>query len=56
MEIALWIELAVFVALLACSGFFSSTETSLFSLRSFHLEQMRAAKNPRLPLIQRLRS
>lgn len=56
MEIALWIELAVFVALLACSGFFSSTETSLFSLSSFQLEQMRAAKNPRLPLIERLRS
>jgi len=56
MDLALWIELAVFVTLLACSGFFSSTETSLFSLSSFQLEQMRAAKNPRIGLIERLRS
>jgi putative hemolysin len=56
MDPTLWIELAVFVTLLACSGFFSSTETSLFSLSSFQIEQMRAARNPRIGLIERLRS
>ncbi len=56
MDPSLWIELIVFIVLLACSGFFSSTETSLFSLSSFQLEQMRAAKNPRIELIERLRS
>ena len=56
MDLALWIELAVFVVLLGCSAFFSSTETSLFSLSSFQIDQMRAAKNPRISLIERLRS
>ena len=56
MDPALWVELIVFVVLLGFSGFFSSTETSLFSLNSFQLEQMRAAKNPRIELIERLRS
>ncbi len=56
MDLALWLELIVFVFLLACSGFFSSTETSLFSLSSFQIDQMRAAKNPRVELIERLRS
>jgi CBS domain containing-hemolysin-like protein len=56
MDPALWIELFVFVVLLGFSGFFSSTETSLFSLSSFQVEQMRAAKNPRVELIERLRS
>jgi putative hemolysin len=53
---SLWIELVVFVVLLGFSGFFSSTETSLFSLSSFQLDQMRAARNPRIELIERLRS
>jgi CBS domain containing-hemolysin-like protein len=56
MDLALWIELIVFVVLLGFSGFFSSSETSLFSLSSFQLDQMRAAKNPRVELIERLRS
>ena len=56
MDPALWIELAVFVVLMVLSGFFSSTETALFSLSSFHLDQMRSARNPRLELIERLRS
>ncbi|MCB1941453.1 MAG: HlyC/CorC family transporter [Candidatus Accumulibacter sp.] len=56
MDPALWIELVVFVVLLCFSGFFSSTETALFSLSSFHLDQMRSAKNPRVELIERLRS
>ena len=56
MDPALWIELAAFVVLMVLSGFFSSTETALFSLSSFHLDQMRKARNPRLELIERLRS
>ena len=56
MDPALWIELVVFVVLLGFSGFFSSTETSLFSLSSFQIDQMRSAKNPRIELIERLRS
>jgi putative hemolysin len=56
MDLALWIELAVFVVLLGFSGFFSSTETSLFSLSQFQLDRMRAARNPRIGLIERLRS
>jgi CBS domain containing-hemolysin-like protein len=55
-DTALWIELAVFVVLLGFSGFFSSTETSLFSLSSFQLDRMRSAKHPRIGLIERLRS
>ena len=38
------------------SGFFSSTETSLFSLSSSQLEQLRREKHPRAALIQRLLS
>ncbi|WP_299070128.1 hemolysin family protein [Accumulibacter sp.] len=56
MDPALWIELIVFIVLLGFSGFFSSTETSLFSLSSFQLDQMRATKHPRIELIERLRS
>ncbi|MBN8455705.1 hemolysin family protein [Accumulibacter sp.] len=56
MDPALWIELIVFVVLLGFSGFFSSTETSLFSLSQFQLDQMRAAKSPRIELIERLRA
>ncbi len=56
MDPALWIELIVFIVLLGFSGFFSSTETSLFSLSSFQLDQMRATKDPRIELIERLRS
>ncbi len=56
MDAALWIELIVFVVLLGFSGFFSSTETSLFSLSSYQLDQMRASKHPRIELIERLRS
>ena len=56
MDAALWIELAVFVVLLGFSGFFSSSQTSLFSLSSFQLNRMRSAKHPRIGLIERLRS
>jgi hypothetical protein len=44
MDPALWIELIVFVVLLGFSGFFSSTETSLFSLSSYQIDQMRASQ------------
>jgi putative hemolysin len=56
MDPIFWIEIAAFVVLLAFSGFFSSSETSLFSLDAMQLEQMRQAGNPRLGLIERLRS
>ena len=38
------------------SGFFSSSETSLFSLNKLQLEQMRRDDNPRTRLIERLLS
>lgn len=38
------------------SGFFSSSETSLFSLNKLQLEQMRRDANPRIELIERLLS
>ncbi len=54
MDIVLIIELAVMVLLLALSAFFSSSETSLFSLSSAQLRQMRRDRNPRLGLIENL--
>ncbi len=56
MEIALWIELVLFVVLMVFSGFFSSSETSLFSLDKRQLDQMRRDENPSLGLIERLLS
>ena len=56
MDIAFWVELAIFVILLGFSGFFSSSETAMFSLSSVQLEQMRRSGNPRIDLIQRLLS
>src|SRR5210317_980364 len=38
------------------SGFFSSSETSLFSLNDLQLEQMRRDDNPRIALIERMLS
>ena len=38
------------------SGFFSSSETAMFSLSSTQLEQMRAEKHPRIALIERMLS
>ena len=51
-----WIELVLFMVLMALSGFFSSSETSLFSLSRAQLEQMRRDGNPRVHLIERLLS
>ena len=42
--------------MMALSGFFSSSETSLFSLSSVQLEQMRKDQHPRIGLIQKLLS
>ena len=42
--------------MMALSGFFSSSETSLFSLSSVQLEQMRKDQHPRIGLLQKLLS
>ncbi len=46
----------LFVLLMLFSGFFSSSETSLFSLNELQLEQMRRDDNPRIGLIERMLS
>jgi putative hemolysin len=56
MDITLWLGLGLLAALLGLSAFFSSSETSLFSLSAVQLEQMRRERNPRLKLIQNLLS
>ncbi len=56
MDIAFVVELILFIVLLGFSGFFSSTETSLFSLNKLQLEKMRAEGNRRIDLIERLLS
>ena len=55
-DLILWIQLALFVILMVLSGFFSSSETSLFSLNDTQLEQMRRDGEPNLSLIERLLS
>ncbi|MCB1693235.1 MAG: HlyC/CorC family transporter [Pseudomonadales bacterium] len=56
MEFSFWIELLLFIALLGLSAFFSSAETSLFSLNDVQIEKMRADGHPRVGLIQQLLS
>lgn len=56
MDLAFWLELALFIILLLLSGFFSSSETSMFSLNDIHLEQMRRERNPRIDLIEQMLS
>ena len=56
MDLSLWVELALFSILIVFSGFFSSSETSFFSLGRLELEQMRRDDNPRLDLIERMLS
>jgi Mg2+/Co2+ transporter CorB len=56
MDLTLWIEIAIFVVLIGLSGFFSSSETSLFSLGRLQIEQMRRNDNPRVELIERMLS
>jgi putative hemolysin len=55
-DITLWIEEILFIVLMALSGFFSSAETSLFSLGKLQLEQMRRDDTPNVALIERLLS
>lgn len=52
----MWIELGGFVILMLLSGFFSSSETALFSLNDSQIEQMRREKVERLGLIEQLLS
>ena len=56
MDITLVIELVLFAVLMLFSGFFSSSETSLFSLNELQLEQMRRDDNSRIALIERMLS
>jgi putative hemolysin len=56
LDITLIFELVLFVLLMLLSGFFSSSETSLFSLNKLQLEQMRRDDNKRIALIERLLS
>lgn len=56
MDVTLWLELTLFVAMMGFSGFFSSSETALFSLNSVQLEQMRQEKHPRIGLIDHMLS
>jgi CBS domain containing-hemolysin-like protein len=50
----LWSEILLLVVLLGLSAFFSSSETSLFSLSRLQLEQLRRDQNPRSELLQRM--
>lgn len=56
MDLTFWVELVLFVVLMGFSGFFSSSETALFSLDSLQLDQMRRDGNPRIDLIERMLS
>lgn len=56
MDFILLLEIALFILLLGLSAFFSSSETSLFSLDSVHLEQMKKDKDPNFGLIEKLLS
>lgn len=50
------LELTLFVILLGCSAFFSSTEVALFSLNKVQIEKMRTEGNRRVDLIERILS
>ncbi len=54
MDLAFWLELILFILLLGFSGFFSSSETAMFSLNSRQLDQMHRDGNPRIGLIERM--
>jgi putative hemolysin len=55
-DLTIVLELVAFAVLMGVSAFFSSSETSLFSLSQLQLEQMRRASDPRTTLIERLLS
>ncbi|MBF0380502.1 MAG: HlyC/CorC family transporter [Magnetococcales bacterium] len=54
MDPVILLELALFVGLLGLSGFFSGSETALFSLNQTQLEQMEMDRNPRIGLVRTL--
>jgi putative hemolysin len=56
LDITLWFELTLFAVLMVLSGFFSSSETSLFSLSQRQLDQLRRDDDPSAGLIERLLS
>jgi putative hemolysin len=56
MDVTLWLELLLFIVLMGLSGFFSSSETALFSLSNVQLEQMRREGHPRIGLIEHMLS
>ena len=56
MDAVLWVELGIFIVLMGLSGFFSSSETALFSLNKIQLEQMTRDGNSQIGLIERLLS
>lgn len=56
MDYTLLSEVILFVVMLGLSGFFSSSETALFSLSRVQLEQMRRDQHPRIDLIKRMLS
>jgi putative hemolysin len=56
LDIPLIAELLAFIVLMLLSAFFSSSETSLFSLNKLQLEQMRRDENSRVGLIERMLS
>ena len=56
MSYTFWLQLLAFMILIGLSGFFSSSETSLFSLSSRQLEQLRRDNHPRSKLIEQLLS
>jgi putative hemolysin len=51
-----WAQIGLFCVLMLLSGFFSSSETSLFSLNPVQIEKMRSDGNPRVTLIEQLLS
>ena len=56
MDLTLWLQLLGLVVLLGLSAFFSSSETSLFSLDRTQIARMKREKHPRVALIERLLS
>ena len=56
MDYLLWLEIVLFIILMGLSGFFSSSETALFSLSKSQIEQMRRDQHPRIGVIERMLS
>ncbi|MBF0126424.1 MAG: HlyC/CorC family transporter, partial [Magnetococcales bacterium] len=54
LDIALVLQLVLFVGLLGCSAFFSGSEVALFSLNQIQLDQMAKENHPRLALIRQM--